>query len=137
MVNTYQHISFAQLVYFSYVCGEALLATNTYRSNAAIFSALQKLTSGPPCVLEKYDLGFLGALRTDSVSISPPFPSWLCLQVKRHHLTLWHILGSTRLPERSYGRTMVGRSGSQKKSHHWFTDSVAGHISLDRPSLLP
>ena len=35
MVNTYQHISFAQLVYFSYICARQGLASYKHLSNAA------------------------------------------------------------------------------------------------------
>ena len=140
MVNTYQHISFAQLVYFSYVCGEALLATNTYRSNAAIFLLSRNLPLDLLVSWKNMTSDFLAPFKLilfPSVHFFPRWQfRWLCLQVKRHPLTPRHIFGSTKAAREIIWQDGVGRSGSQK-SRHWFKDSVAAHISLDRPSLFP
>ena len=131
MVNTYQHISFAQLVYFSYFCGEALLATNTYQMRSFFCSAEIYLWSCL-CLGNIRPLPFLLPLK---LTLFPPvlfsqgdiFDG--CASKSRSTLTHFWIHKGCQVWERSHdGRTVVLRK--RRQSRHWFKDSVAQGKSL-------
>jgi len=137
VVNTYQHISFAQLVYFSYVCGEAWLATNTYQMRPIFCSAEIYLWS--PLCLEN-----IRPLLSCCFFKLTLFPSILLCQVgvldgcasKPRHLLahFWIRKGCQSERDQMAGGGWFSETGG---NHVTGSRIQWQHISLDCPSLLP
>jgi len=150
VANTDQHISFAQLVYFSYICGRQGLASYKHLSS----NAASHFSSGeaeiflslfcrnlPLELLVAWEYFTSSALTCclSNLTLFPPevllFQAFPSLQVKTSFDTFLD-------PQSQFGRDHMAGGFSEAGDNH-FTGSriqwqqLSQGLSLDRPSLLP
>jgi len=143
VANTYQHISFAQLVYFSYICGRQGLASYKHLSS----NAASRFSSGEAEIFLSlfFSSSCLGNISSSltcclsNLTLFPPevllFQAFPSLQVKTSFDTFLD-------PQSQFGRDHMAGGFSEAGDNH-FTGSriqwqqLSQGLSLDRPSLLP
>ena len=151
MANTYQHISFAQLVYFSYICGRQGLASYKHLSS----NAASHFSSGeaeiclslfcrhlPLQLLLSWEYFTSSALTCclSNLTLFPPEVSFSKLfQASKSSKTSFDTFLD---PQSQFGRDHMAGGFSEAGGNH-FTGSriqwqqLSRGLSLDRPSLLP